>query len=236
MKEFYDIYVAAGGCRHDLRTLGWKGACFLSPEEGSEAGFETLSCEMVSGDVRKNAQKTLEGHDLAYFELATPEENRGASECWELDAFIASDEYVRNTRPGRKPLLDYVALKGMSERGIALIVPFRVVVARSGYLRATAIDCLRRTVYLARKAKVPVVLASGASEPEGLRAPLDLASFGVFLGMSEDDSVRAVSDNPRSVFEKARDRKNPDVILAGLTVVAWGSQKQTQKKRQFGWY
>jgi RNase P/RNase MRP subunit p30 len=237
MKHYYDMLVGSRGLAGDAKTLGLSGACFTGGGVKSCVDFEAYSCAVVSGDVRKNAQKALEKYDLVYVEVSSSQEvNRKASECWEVDAFVVSEEYVKGFRPIGKPMFDYVSLNNMTERCIALILPFRIILSCSGYHRATALDCLRRTVFLARKAGVKIVLASGAIGRDELRSPLDLASFGRTVGLPEDDAIGGVSDNPQRLAEKAKDRMNPDVLLAGLKVVDWGNQKPNPNKKKFGWY
>ena len=232
MNRSYDLLVSDAKLGGQLMDLGWTGACFSRGAPESGKGFESLSAKLVSGDVIKNARKSLDTHDLIYFELSDLSANRKASECWEVDAFIVSDEYVKQARPGKKLTLDYVSLKNMAEKGIALIIPLNLLLARNGYTRATAVNTLIKTVKLARKAKTTIVLASGAENKEQLRTPLDMTYYGKLIGVSATESRKSIL---RVIF-KAKDRKNPDVITAGLTVVNWGKQKPAEKKRMFGWY
>jgi RNase P/RNase MRP subunit p30 len=236
MKRYYDMLVFDKAAEDVLKHLGWSGACVVGGVESVGQGFELLKGAVVSGDVLKSARNSLSDYDLVYAEVSSFDANRAASECLELDAIVISEGYVREHRAGRKLPLDYVCLKNMSEQGIALIFPLKVLIDCLGYFRANALDCLRRTLFLARKAKVKVILASGARNLSELRSPCDLLFFGGIIGLPENEVEKAVSENSRALIEKASDRNNPNVILSGLTVVEWGEQKRASEKKKYGWY
>lgn len=231
----YDMLVEEAAVE-ELRGLGWDGACAVGGKKNDVKDFDLLSAAVVSGDVRNKAREALKKHDLAYFKLGGIDENRKASECWELDAFILTHDYVKNERPGKKPALDYVSLKNMTERGIYLIIPLNLLVEKTGFLKALTLDCLKRTARLARKAKTSLILASGAKDASELRSWEDLAHYGSIIGVPKQEIKRTVSDNPHLLAGKARDRKNPDIILSGLKVLEWGELAPRKEKGMFGWY
>ncbi|MFH1789217.1 MAG: RNase P subunit p30 family protein [Candidatus Altiarchaeota archaeon] len=232
MKDAYDLLVSESVPAGELASLGWAGACFTGGESRNTGGLDSLTAKIVSGDVRKNARDALFTRDLAYYALSSPEANRRASECWELDSFIVSDEYVRDERPGKKPALDFVSMKNMAERGIVLLVPFTLFLRKTGYLRARSVDTLVKTVRLARKAGVGVIPASGADNVLEARSPEDVACFGEMLGVPARQAGKSAS----MIISKSRERRDGDVIVSGLRVVDWGGQKPLERKRMFGWY
>jgi hypothetical protein len=56
-------------------------------------------------------------------------------------------------------------------------------------------------VRILHKARVPLLLASGAEKTSELRAPRDIAAVGKMLGMTIPMALAAVSDNWRFVYE-----------------------------------
>ncbi|MFH1835073.1 MAG: RNase P subunit p30 family protein [Methanobacteriota archaeon] len=234
-KLFFDLLVGES-LVDELAGLGFSGACVVGKGLLAPKGFQLLCSKVVSDPVQNNARNALSSHDLVYFELADDVSNRKASECWEVDAFIVSADFVKNYRPLRKPALDFVSLKNMGERGIAIIIPVSLLLESTGFFRANTLNCFKRLVRLAGKAKVDVVLASGAKEKYGIRSPKDLMAVGVALGIPANVVVKTVSDNPLRIVNRAESRTDPNVILEGLTVLEWGDQKPVDKKRLWGFY
>ena len=233
MKKSFDMLVENPGLCEGIKALGFDGACFIGENPGV-ADF--YSAGIVSGEVVKSARKILEKHDLAYYNLGELTANRRASECWELDAMVCSPDFLKESRPGKRLALDYVSLKNMSERGIALIIPLSITLRFRGFLRASTINTLINTVRLAGKAGVKVITASGAANQYQLRSSQDLACFSQVLGVPEHELVRTVSSNPEALISKSADRRDPDVITSGLRVIKWGLQMKNQGKRMYGWY
>ncbi len=80
--------------------------------------------------------------------------------------------------------LNHVLCKLMHDKKISLGISFSTVLNSSKMQRARILGRMMQNIKLARKYKVPVVVASFASEPYQMRDAKDLAAFGRVLGLS----------------------------------------------------
>lgn len=188
--------------------------------------------------VQKMARSALEsGADMILVAGGDEEINRAASECWEVDV-LCHPERVS----GKDPLdqkssgIDDVMARFMAERGIAIEICLSELLSCYGVVRAQVMGRMRQNIKLARKYKTPIIITSGARDIYGMRAPQDLYSLGITLGMDAGMAKKAVSDYPVMLIKKSVDRRSSDVLLAGLEVVSWGTSKGKQNKKMFGWY
>jgi len=72
-------------------------------------------------------------------------------------------------------------------------------------------------IEMAKRCHADIVLSSGAAKPLGLRAPRDMASVAVSLGLSPDTALDSISTTPLSLIRRSREqllgqlpRKRPD--------------------------
>jgi len=256
-KSFYDLHVIQGITGEQTaisRSLGLDGVCAVRPFESEYTVVDTASgtagqnrLQMLSGalisaknpeDVQKKARSALEcGADLILIEGGDEEINRAASECWEVDV-ICHPERVS----GKDPLdqknsgVDDVMARFMAERGIAIEIRLSELLSCYGVVRAQVMGRMRQNIRLAKKYKTPIIITSGARDRLGMRAPQDLSSLGITLGMDVGQAKKAVSDFPAMLIKKSSDRRDSDVLLAGLEVVSWGTSKGNPRKKMFGWY
>jgi ribonuclease P/MRP protein subunit RPP1 len=237
-----------------LQSLGWDGACILQtsspggidldlPQEKSvDPSLQLMRGAMLSpktpDSVQKMARAALEsGADMILVEGGDEEINRAASECWEVDV-LCHPERVS----GKDPLdqknsgVDDVMARFMAERGIAIEICLAELLSCYGVVRAQVMGRMRQNIILARKYKTPIIITSGAEDRFGMRAPQDLSSLGITLGMDAGMSKKAVSEYPAMLVKKSCDRRGSDVLLAGLEVVSWGTSKGNPRKKMFGWY
>lgn len=243
--SFYDMRVNSahtGETAGMLHSLGWQGGCIMRSSETKVGPVpEMLLAEMISpktpDSVQKMARNALEKADIVMVAGGDEEINRAASECWEVDV-LCHPERV----PGKDPLdqknsgLDDVMARFMAERGIAVEICLSELLSCYGVVRAQVMGRMRQNVRLARKYKTPIIITSGAMDRFGMRAPQDLYSLGIALGMDPGLAKKAVSDYPAMLIKKSVDRRNSGVLLAGLEVVSWGTSKGKQNKKMFGWY
>lgn len=223
MNTPYDLNVRSVESLDYLHKLGWDGACLVQPydkkglKKTTSKELDLLTAAEITGDIRKNARRALDHVDLVF----AAGNAREASECWEVDAIYACRD------------IDNVVARFMRERDIALMIDFSELLdARS---KSKVIRVISKNVLLARKYKIPIVMASGAITRFGIRSPRDLACVATLFGLRVTEVKRTVVDNPQQLVRKARDRKDPNVILKGLRVVSWGAQRP-QTKKYWGWY
>jgi len=161
--------------------------------------------------------------------------NRMASECWEVD-IIGSPE-IHNGRDFMHQAnsgIDRVIALACAERGIAVELNFSNILGSHGRKRAQILSRMAQNVRICRDCGCDMVITSGSRDKYGLRVPRDLMAFGILLGMTTEEARAAVSTNPQKILKRTEDRNNPDIILKGLEVKKWGSQKK--QKKIYGWY
>lgn len=92
-----------------------------------------------------------------------------------------------------------------------------------GASRARLISKLRRELKLAGKFGVPVVLSSGAKHPLTLRGPREYAALAhTLLDMGLEDALDAISETPKSIVERNREKLSPNFVAPGIRVVKVG--------------
>ncbi len=64
-----------------------------------------------------------------------------------------------------------------------------------------------------------MVVSSGAGTPLRMREPRALASITSLLGISEKDGLDAVSDTPRRILERNREKLGPGFVSPGVKEV-----------------
>ena len=82
--------------------------------------------------------------------------------------------------------------------------------------RARILVNLRRDIKNATKEGVPVVVSSGAWAPLLMREPRALASITSLLGLTEDQGLDAVSEAPRRILARNREKLGPGFVSPGV--------------------
>lgn len=253
----WDCHLATPDAVHAAGDRGWTGACLVIPLDSpngytkrlnehkkalSSAPLDLLYGAKIAGvkpaHIQKTARNALDaGADLVYFTATNLDDNRHASECWEIDVICDPHHTAeRDFMDQRAAGIDPVIAKNMAERGMALEVSFASLLSCWGRKRADALARIRQNLMLAKKHGVPVIATSGASTPRATRSPHDCRSLLRIIGACEKQAKDAISLHPQRLIQKARDRNDPDVLLSGLEVVDWGDQDPPQHKRKYGWY
>lgn len=253
--RYYDLHVHPV----DLETikvaehLGWSGICIAKNFDTEFRDFsgkirslrENAKIEIFIGaeiktetpqEIQKKARTALEYADIILISGGMEGINRAASECWEVDVLCHPEKTgEKDPMDYKSSGIDHITARFMSERFIAIEINFSEVLNSNSITRSRVLGRMKQNLVLAKKYKVPVVITSGAKDVWGLRAPRELISFGISLGMNEDYARACVGETPELIIKKAKDRMDPSVITRGLEVASWGTLKH-QKKRMYGWY
>lgn len=90
------------------------------------------------------------------------------------------------------------------------------------FLKAVNGEVFARTakeVAVAQEHKVRIVLSSGSTSPEIIRAPSQIAAVASTMGLSKEQSLAGVSETPWSIILRNSKRRSPDYIEEGVGVV-----------------
>ena len=85
--------------------------------------------------------------------------------------------------------------------------------------RARTLVNLKRDIWNATHEGVPVVVSSGAWTPLRMREPRAIASITSLLGISESRGLDAVSETPRRMLERNREKLGPGFVSPGVKEV-----------------
>ena len=85
--------------------------------------------------------------------------------------------------------------------------------------RARVLVNLKRDIWNATHEGVPVVVTSGAGTPLLMREPRAIASITSLLGISEEKGLDAVSETPRRILERNREKLEPGFVSPGVKEV-----------------
>jgi RNase P/RNase MRP subunit p30 len=89
-------------------------------------------------------------------------------------------------------------------------------------VRREVLQFVRKQCSVAREHKVKIVLSSGISHPNMVRSPLQLAALARTLGLSETQSLNAVSLTPQSIIERNSIRRSEEFVEDGVQVASPG--------------
>jgi len=78
---------------------------------------------------------------------------------------------------------------------------------------------LRREITAAKRAKVPIILSSGATTKHLMRGPYDNAALSTLFDFSVESALKALSSNPLNVVERNRNKLSPTFVAPGIQVV-----------------
>ncbi|MBN1786093.1 MAG: hypothetical protein JW825_03770 [Candidatus Methanofastidiosa archaeon] len=78
----------------------------------------------------------------------------------------------------------------------------RDIIASRGYVRSKIIQSLSKTIELAVKRNIGIVLTSGASDMLETVTPRELVAFGTVLGLTYPQAKGAISSVPQSLLER----------------------------------
>jgi len=211
------------------KQLGYSGICFvfyyqdekqkdilLAEVEriGKKTGIETyLGFEARSLKELNFLAKKRKSFDILLARGGELELNRAACETPEVDV-LTHPEYLRNDSG-----LDHVCVKLAAKNGVAVEMNFREITIASKSTRSKVLANIARNIRLVKKYHAPVVLCSGAISHWELKDPECLMSMAVQLGLELKDAKKSVSEIPRKIIEKVKERRGKKWVMPGVRVV-----------------
>ena len=78
---------------------------------------------------------------------------------------------------------------------------------------------LRKEVLTAKRAKVPIVLSSGATTELLMRGPYDNAATTTLFDMPMESALKALSLDPLAIVERNRNKLSPNYVAPGIQIV-----------------
>jgi len=129
------------------------------------------------GEARKAARKARKEGIIPIFVAESIEEAKGGA--WVEDSIMEI-----------RTLIDMQVAHIMRDKNVRALITLEYM--RRGFRE---LQNSARNIVILHKARVPILLASGARGEDEVRAPRDIAAVGRILGMSIPMALAAVSDN-----------------------------------------
>jgi len=122
------------------------------------------------------------------------------------------------TKP-RNRFFDNAEAELASESLASLEIDMAPLLSLEGFLRIRLISSLRREASIAKSFHVPVLISSGATDSYLLRRPHDYSALAGLFDMDSSLAFSALSEVPRSIVERNRQKLSPNFVAPGLRVV-----------------
>jgi RNase P/RNase MRP subunit p30 len=78
---------------------------------------------------------------------------------------------------------------------------------------------LAKEAEISKTHKTRVVLSSGSKSAETVRSPMQLSALGKAIGLSKEQSLLGVSENPREIIRRNMERRSAAYVEEGVTIV-----------------
>lgn len=236
--KFYDLHVhsafsggesSIGQLAETAHMLGYSGFCFSAYYTGDDQikrlqeeierarqrtkveiylGFEARDAKEIDrlSAIRKRFDVLLvHGGDL--------EVNRKAVETPEVD-ILTHPELNRNDSG-----MNDVLMRLAARNDVAVEVDFREVANAGRSSRAKILRNVAQNVWLAKKAKAPIIVCSGAISHYELKDPQVLVSFASQMGLDLREAKDSLSKVPEAGLEESRKRRGQGWVMPGVKVV-----------------
>lgn len=222
--NFYEYHihpeVDLEGMIKTLQTLSWSGVCLvcdsLKKIEDCKKKLKKTNLDVAFGykietnkpdDVPKLAKKVRKRVEIILVHGGDLEINRKACETSEVD-ILTHPELGRNDSG-----LDYVMIKLAKKNGVSIELNFRGVLLSYKKSRSDVFSHMLENAKIIRKYRTPFVLTSGAIEPNDLRAPSEIISFGKLLGLNPKEIKKNLSG---AKLEENRKRLENKWLMPGV--------------------
>jgi len=130
---------------------------------------------------------------------------------YELENSPGAD-YIHQRNSGFNHVLARIA----KEKGVAIGFSLALILDRKRNIRV--LGRIRQNIALCRKYKLPMVIASFANVPFGMRAPKDIISLFSTLGMHPAEAKKALS-LAEKIIAKNKKKKSPQYLADGAEIV-----------------
>jgi RNase P/RNase MRP subunit p30 len=104
----------------------------------------------------------------------------------------------------------------------ALEIDVKPLLVLEGTTRIRLLSMLRREAAIANEFHVSIVLSSGVSEERLLRKPREMAALAFLFGLDEASALEAVSQSPKAIVERNREKLGSKFVAPGIRVIKEG--------------
>ncbi|MBI3413631.1 MAG: hypothetical protein HY051_06180 [Candidatus Aenigmarchaeota archaeon] len=209
------------------KRLGWTGialSCFPDTEKIIEEhgrlvdSLKTKDFDVVkAAEIKVNTPNELDKMldrirkkiELVIVRGGDVEVNRAAVSTNQVDV-LSHPEMQRNDSG-----IDPVIAKAAADNAVCIELNFRQVLDSYRKSRVHTIAHMRQNLKLANKYGFPIAITSGAYSKWELRAPRELAAFGVGVGMKLEDAFKSLE---ALRIDANRQKLGRDWVMPGVTM------------------
>ena len=140
---------------------------------------------------------------------------RAAADTADVNAVLPISNRAQKPAAGR---INHIVAKIAADKKTAFafdIAPFLFV---KGYRKSKLFSDIMEMIPILRKYHVPVLLFSGACSIFEMRGPYELEAFGRLFGMTQEETVLAVSGAPDQILSKHQKKKAGELISPGFEI------------------
>jgi RNase P/RNase MRP subunit p30 len=119
----------------------------------------------------------------------------------------------------RKRFFDKQEAELASQALAALEIEMAPLLQLTFFSRIRLLSALRKEVAIAERVDVPVVLSSGATKEQLMRGHHDYAALTTIFDMPLSSALKALSETPREVVERNRNKLSPDYVAPGIRLL-----------------
>ncbi|MEM1565513.1 MAG: RNase P subunit p30 family protein [Candidatus Bathyarchaeia archaeon] len=123
----------------------------------------------------------------------------------------------------RRRFFDKAEAELASSSVAALEIDVKPLLMLKGPTRIRLLAALRKEVAIAKDYHVPIVISSGATNTLQMRKPLEMAALTTLFDLDKPTALDAVSKTPLTIFERNREKLNPNFVAPGIRIIRRGS-------------
>ncbi|QQG40260.1 MAG: hypothetical protein HYS81_02530 [Candidatus Aenigmatarchaeota archaeon] len=232
--KFYDLHVHAQDLEKTVEvaaTLGFSGLAVVEYHQKFDAfrelrkrlrdasqksGLELVGAVEIQADSIKTLKRALAKYrEIAELVLVSGGDyaiNRAAAEDGRVDV-IAHPEFKRVDSG-----IDHVVTQSAAQNGVALELNMGELLTTYKRVRTHVLNHMERNVMLCKEFGTPIVVTSGAKDAWGLRDPRELAALAQILGLTLEESMRAVSDTCEARVQANKKKLAGKILYKGVEV------------------
>jgi len=199
---FYDFWIEfyEDKLLDQINKIGFKGASLVNtPQENTKK--ELIKGKVISPQRLNDLKDEKEGFII--LNSSDKKIQQKAVKSCRIDAIYGT--------------VDFSVLNEMRNKKIALIVKFRDFIYADDPAKLLAIT--KKNVFLARKHKVPLIIASGAKNYWEIKSPSELIALGIILGLNKKEAKETLYKLQEKIIEREWLKKQGKYITPSIKIV-----------------
>ena len=101
----------------------------------------------------------------------------------------------------------------------ALEIELASIMQLTSFSRIRLLSVLRKEITSAKKANVPIILCSGATNQFSIRNPYDYSAMAILFDLDLGSALKGFSECAFHIIERNRKKLSPDYIAPGIQIV-----------------